>query len=339
MTGLRHVLDRGSFAFFRRVAIVCLVPGGMEVGADEGKNELMPLRIRKVERMDREMVVVKEGTVLEKKKERKEVDWESERLSGRALAILKKLVKPGSAVEEWLAADFLGESPVPEKLRVVESTDSGWQRWVDTEDHHKKLGRREFVGALRNRLRGETRVKVTGIVVEKDEVRTEVYVESCGDDRQATARWGCRWVLEEGGGMCLRGLEREGYEELRGSGKGEPVFVDATAEVLGGVEHFSAQIQRGMADWAGEISRFSDMALTGHHGIAVGDVDGDGREDVFVCDGGGCRTGSTASGRMGRRRTFRRRRDWIGMRIRGRLSSSISTMTAIRIWWWPRLRW
>ena len=32
---------------------------------------------------------------------------------------------------------------------------------------------------------------------------------------------------------------------------------------------------------------FSDLVLTGHHGIAVGDVDGDGREDVFVCDGGG----------------------------------------------------
>lgn len=63
-------------------------------------------------------------------------------------------------------------------------------------------------------------------------------------------------------------------------------FVDVAGAVLADVPEAFAQQGRGIADWCGKICKFADMGLTGHHGIAVADVDGDGREDVFVCDGG-----------------------------------------------------
>ena len=57
------------------------------------KSELIPLRIRKVERVDRMGPLSAEGTSLEAAVPEEEVAWESERLSEKILQDLKKLVR------------------------------------------------------------------------------------------------------------------------------------------------------------------------------------------------------------------------------------------------------
>ena len=269
----------------QRLAMILMSSGILPINAQE-KNSLMPLTIRKVERANRAVTPTQMGKVLGASAEVKEVIWESEQLSSRALVALKNLVNQKKGSGDIFADDFSGMSPVPEKLKKVETSNSGWELWVaDEKGADQKISAEGFVKSLREDSMKQMQVKIVGVELAESQVQTEVFVEYAGDGRQATAKWICHWQREKEGELRLQKMARSGYQELRG--KQGVMFRDATSGVLGEIDHFSSQVQRGIADWAGEITRFSDLALTGHHGIAVGDVDNDGLEDVFVCDGGG----------------------------------------------------
>ena len=247
------------------------------------ENALVSLRVKRIERPERRLTSQNEGTVLVQQAPLTEVTWESERLSEQALATLKKLVR-GEDAGGAFTGEFSGVAPVPQNLGKVETTTSGWEIWeVKGEDEF--LNAQDFVQSLKNELLRDAHLKIVGVEVDGANVETEVFVEYEGDGRQATATWSCRWLLGDNDSLKLARLELADYRELRG--KSDAMYLDATATVLGQTFNYNSQVRRGIASWAGEISTFSDFAMTGHHGIAVGDVDGDGREDVFVCDAGG----------------------------------------------------
>ena len=248
------------------------------------KNALISLRMQKLDRPDRMAPLSEGGTTLESASPPEEVVWRSERLSERILQDLKKLVRGQGNSESMIAEEFLGSAPRPSQLKKIEENASGWQLW-QAKGEEPPLNRQQFVKALANQSPQGFKLKVIRIEINDSQVQAELFVEYPDKERSATALWEGRWQLAENEDLLLTGLKRKNYRELRG--KAGPMFAEVTATVLGATPHFSSQFQRGIADWAGEISKFSDLVLTGHHGIAVGDVDGDGREDVFVCDGGG----------------------------------------------------
>jgi len=60
-----------------------------------------------------------------------------------------------------------------------------------------------------------------------------------------------------------------------------------TRSAIGNTDSYHDQVLRGVGHWASRLSRIDDMHVFGHHGLAVGDVNGDDLEDLYVCDGGG----------------------------------------------------
>jgi hypothetical protein len=64
-------------------------------------------------------------------------------------------------------------------------------------------------------------------------------------------------------------------------------FEDIAGDLLGSTLAWSEQLRWGMDTWVRRIERSLKPDFLGYHGLAIGDVDGDDREDVYVCQGGG----------------------------------------------------
>ncbi|MEE8524419.1 MAG: VCBS repeat-containing protein [Thermoanaerobaculia bacterium] len=104
---------------------------------------------------------------------------------------------------------------------------------------------------------------------------------------QQNATWRCRWQLSAGQRPRLLSIELEGYEEVEVAVAGGALFAVVTESVLGANAAYRQQVLPGIGHWLGRVSRLSGMSLFGHHGLAVGDVDGDGLDDLYTCDAGG----------------------------------------------------
>lgn len=87
---------------------------------------------------------------------------------------------------------------------------------------------------------------------------------------------------------CLRALLLAGLVLWNGSGQNQALlFRDVTASSLGGNTDFAEQFGRGIGEWADRLDGISGIDLYGLNGLAVGDYDGDGWDDFFVCQPGG----------------------------------------------------
>jgi hypothetical protein len=64
-------------------------------------------------------------------------------------------------------------------------------------------------------------------------------------------------------------------------------FEDTAGRLLGGTEAWAAQLRIGMNTWARRLDRSLKPDFLGYHGVAIGDVNGDDLEDVYLCQPGG----------------------------------------------------
>ena len=64
-------------------------------------------------------------------------------------------------------------------------------------------------------------------------------------------------------------------------------FVDATAAAFGRTASYREQLSRGVDYWRRRIDAASGIDIYGHQGLAVGDYDSDGHDDVYVAQAAG----------------------------------------------------
>ena len=66
-----------------------------------------------------------------------------------------------------------------------------------------------------------------------------------------------------------------------------PIFTDIAAQAFGANASYSAQMLHGSDYWRTVLDQASGIDIYGHNGIAVGDIGGDGFDDVYVCQPAG----------------------------------------------------
>ena len=232
--------------------------------------------------------------------------WASEALSDRASEQLKKLSKklekPSSLTADSLAPytakDFSSPSLFPAELTEVfrdenltvrrgEVTSSSnqqsllqtWQDWLkslglssaDAEPHLKlKLYRIQ----QENEQTATSKVLCT-LTAHKDDQRIQINTD-----------WTCTWALNENAPPRLKSLSVDSYEEVTTTST-TPLFGDITVSVLGETTAYREQFLRSSDYWRARLPRDFGLDAAANHGLALGDINGDGLEDLYLCQQGG----------------------------------------------------
>jgi len=67
----------------------------------------------------------------------------------------------------------------------------------------------------------------------------------------------------------------------------EPIFVDVTAQALGQTESYKNQMLPGVDHWRTVIDGACGIDIYGNNGLAAGDIDSDGFDDLYICQPAG----------------------------------------------------
>ncbi|MFN0129765.1 MAG: FG-GAP repeat domain-containing protein [Verrucomicrobiales bacterium] len=215
--------------------------------------------------------------------------WETESLSdatGRAM----DQIFSSDATARPFAQDFRATPFEPALTEVFADNGIRVRRWGGDPppDEAHTLDESAF---LTSRPKAAGSRKIVRITRETDRFFTRVIASThhepaTGPWQQTTSEWDCEWELpgkESPDLPRLRRLTVRSHEEITRTAKA-PWFEDTAASVLPdkhGPHDFP------ITHWAQRLTKIDDMHFTGHHGIALGDADGDGHDDLYVCDGGG----------------------------------------------------
>lgn len=216
--------------------------------------------------------------------------WESESLSdaaGRALEVIFSEEVPSQALSERFRATplepALAEVSSENGIRVRRSSGA------PPADQAQTLDKTAFLAA---RPKEKFARKTVRITQSTDGFSTQVIATAhqeatAGQWQQTTSVWDCDWEYPgkaETDLPQLRRLSVRSHEEITRTAKAA-WFEDTAAAVLPAKP--GGQHDLPITHWARRLTKIDDMQFTGHYGIAIGDADGDGLDDLYVCDGGG----------------------------------------------------
>ncbi len=131
---------------------------------------------------------------------------------------------------------------------------------------------------------------ITAIEVDREKglATTDVRYDIVGPGTDAwraerSGTWRMRWRR---GADVWRVMEWTATTDLR-SRASAPVFTEITTAVLGGNDSFRRQLSTSLDAWVATIDSPLTRDSNGHHGVSVGDADGDGLDDLYVAQPSG----------------------------------------------------
>ncbi|MDA0813445.1 MAG: VCBS repeat-containing protein [Verrucomicrobia bacterium] len=102
---------------------------------------------------------------------------------------------------------------------------------------------------------------------------------------EQTATLNFEWTVERQPRLVKLTIDR--YEEIIPSSSGGLRFIDRGPQAFAQEQTYAQQLTQGADFWRKRLQADFGIDVNGLQGVALGDVDGDGLEDLYVCQHGG----------------------------------------------------
>ena len=236
--------------------------------------------------------------------------WHTEVFSDNAMDKLKKLGKhilqPSAGEIEWsevAGPNFSCQHLLPQELQTVfQDFVVHVQRLAKPDQAHKKSpkftgapGLREALDELAAPFQGATDVrfkfKLFRVEPSADSVTTQQYFAISGHTPngmlEQNATWTAQWDIQgkplTEANPKLTSLDVIAFEQVRNANPNGTLFSDCTGSVLQSNECYRRHLLRGYNHWLERTESRPYWERLSTPGLAVGDVNGDGWEDLYLC--------------------------------------------------------
>jgi len=236
-------------------------------------------------------------------------DFDTEKYHDQVAAVLSEwssqlLESPQktAAMERAMPTNFSGASPKPISSQSVRA-ESTLQAFRMKFSDDSLLGREAFLGEWRSVMNTFSAMvtaefQVTSIRVEdsppptgqlgvplKTRIRFEFVGTGAGFYReQRVGNWELQWELRGSGSVLLTKWQM--LDETRARSLA-PVFQDIASQTFAGNPSYVSQLIPGTDYWRTVLDGACGIDIYGHNGVSFADIDGDGFDDLYVCQPAG----------------------------------------------------
>ena len=225
---------------------------------------------------------------------RAEIDFKLQQLAN---FFSRRITSEQFAVPDWINPEFTcsGVDRIKFKTRYSKSSISV-QRWQTSESAPQFSGSQAFEELTKScfmawQAASDFRIEFTPIEIqiEQSQVRIGLSFEcvarispnKCG---QGSGIWQTNWILMPDSTLQLVSISVAAQEEVEIAVAGGKLFQDCTSSILANCDSLPGQLAYGLDQWA---KRIPYLDIVGNQGISIGDVNQDGLDDLYVCQGHG----------------------------------------------------